>query len=320
MPTRTGRTDAAAELATRLAELRLPTGPPAAASVAVPAAAPAAGGWLPEQARPVGGPPTAPAVATPSAVPPPLSALARGWIEDRLPLWAHGRVDRVSRGTVLPVVGLVLVALLGVFVVVHHRSAAAAAYAGSSWPGSSAPEASTQSSSSAAAGSAAPTSPTATGATTDSAASGSIVVDVGGRVRRPGLVTLPPGARVADAIAAAGGALRHRDVATTDLAAKVGDGQLLLIGTTGAASASSPAGGTSAGSTAGGATEAAAPVSLSSADLTTLETLPGVGPVTAQKILDWRTAHNGFTSIEQLQQVPGIGPAHYAAIQALVAP
>jgi competence protein ComEA len=61
-------------------------------------------------------------------------------------------------------------------------------------------------------------------------------------------------------------------------------------------------------------------VDLSSADLTTLETLPGVGPVTAQKIIDWRTAHNGFTSIEQLQQVPGIGPAHYAEVESLVTP
>jgi competence protein ComEA len=304
MPTRTGRPDTV-EIATRLSQLSLPSAarPP---SPPPPRDAPVTGGWLPDQARAAEPMPAMPA----APVPPSLSSLARAWVEDRLPLGAHRLIRRVNRGTVLTVAALVVVALVGLIAVMHHRSVGSPAYAGASWPGSSSPDpsaaaASTSSATSTGAASSAPTS------------SDSIVVDVGGRVRRPGLVTLPPGSRVADAIAAAGGALRHRDVATTDLAAKVGDGQLLLIGSSSAGT------GTAAGVPAGGSANASsstAPVSLSSADLTTLETLPGVGPVTAQKIIDWRTAHNGFTSIEQLQQVPGIGPSHYAEVAALVTP
>lgn len=134
----------------------------------------------------------------------------------------------------------------------------------------------------------------------------SIVVDVAGRVRHPGLVTLPVGAREADAIRAAGGALHRRDLVGVDLAARVVDGQLLMVG---------PA---RSGAAAGGS--AAGPVSLSTASIEQLETLPGVGPVTAQKIIDWRTAHGGFTSVSQLQQVAGIGPARYAELSPLVSP
>jgi competence protein ComEA len=251
--------------------------------------------------------------AAPAAMeaPPSLFSLLRAWVADRLPLWAHGLTGRVSRGAVLGVVALLVALALGVVVVAHHRSAGSAAYAGSSWPGSSSPDPS------ATAGSGTSAS---TGAAAASTSSDSIVVDVGGRVRRPGLVTLPPGSRVADAIAAAGGALRRKDVATTDLAAKVGDGQLLLIGPAASAGSVAAAGAASDGGSSTGSPGGSAPVSLSSADLTTLETLPGVGPVTAQKIIDWRTAHNGFTSIEQLQQVPGIGPSHYAEVEALVTP
>lgn len=148
--------------------------------------------------------------------------------------------------------------------------------------------------------------PAATASADPAADGSSIVVDVGGRVRRPGLVTLPVGARVADAIRAAGGPLRRRELARVDLAARVADGQLLMIGDHSAAAG--PGGGS------------AAPVSLSTASLDELETLPGVGPVTAQKIIDWRTAHGGFTSLSQLQEVSGIGPARYAQLSPLVTP
>jgi competence protein ComEA len=154
----------------------------------------------------------------------------------------------------------------------------------------------------------------APGSETDSS---SIVVDVGGRVRKPGLVTLPAGARVADALAAAGGPLRHKDIATLDLAARVSDGQLLLIGATSAPTGTDQADGSSTDSSADGSTS---PVSLSTATIDELETLPGVGPVTAQKIIDWRTAHNGFASVASLQEVPGIGPAKYAELSPLVVP
>jgi competence protein ComEA len=306
MPTRAGRPDpTAADLAQRLSALRLPTvceSPPVSTESV-------RGGWLPDQARPVDPqPPKATAAAEGLTVPPSITSLLRATIEDRLPLWMQGITERVGRRVALTILAAVAVAvavaIVGGVAVVHHRSAAPA-YAGSTWPGST----STGTSDS-------PESTSSTGSTASAgaSASGSIVVDVGGKVRRPGLVTLPPGSRVADAIAAAGGALRRRYVATVDLAAKVGDGQLLLIGTAGSGGAPStdPATGSGAGPV--------APVNLSSADETTLETLPGIGPVTAQKIIDWRTAHNGFTNIEQLQQVPGIGPAHYAEIKSLVTP
>ena len=136
---------------------------------------------------------------------------------------------------------------------------------------------------------------------------GSIVVDVGGHVRHPGLVTLPPGSRVADALAAAGGPLAASDIASLDLAAKVSDGELLLVGVPGA-----PTGGTGSD---GGST---GPVDLNSATVGELDALPGVGPVLAQHIVDFRTAHDGFSSVSQLQQVPGIGPAKFAELKDLV--
>jgi competence protein ComEA len=140
-----------------------------------------------------------------------------------------------------------------------------------------------------------------------------IVVDVGGRVRRPGLVTLPAGARVADALHAAGGALRHRDVATLNLAARVADGQLLLVGSSGAAPVAAGTGATGADGAA-----SAAPVNLNTATLEQLDTLPGIGPVLAQRILDWRAAHGGFGSVTDLDEVSGIGDSTFADLSPLV--
>ena len=133
----------------------------------------------------------------------------------------------------------------------------------------------------------------------------SIVVDVGGRVRRPGLVTLPLGSRVADALRAAGGALRSRDLLALNLAAKVADGQLLLVGVPGAAPSS-------------GGAASSGPVDLNSATAEQLDALPGIGPVLAQHILDWRTAHGGFRSVDQLNDVSGIGDSTFADLAPLV--
>ena len=138
---------------------------------------------------------------------------------------------------------------------------------------------------------------------------GTIVVDVGGRVRHPGLVTLTLGARVADAIAAAGGALRQADIATIDLAAHVTDGQLLLIGVPGSAG-SAGIGGSGGGSV--------GPVDLNTATVDQLDALPGVGPVLAQRIVSWREAHGGFRTVDDLQQVPGIGARKFSDLKALV--
>lgn len=133
-----------------------------------------------------------------------------------------------------------------------------------------------------------------------------IVVDVGGRVRRPGLVTVPLGSRVADAVRAAGGALRPRDLALLNLAAKVSDGQLLLVGVAGAPAGADP---TSASS---------GPVNLNTATVDQLDSLPGIGPVLAQRIIDWRTANGGFHSVRDLDQVSGIGDSTYAELEPLV--
>lgn len=134
-----------------------------------------------------------------------------------------------------------------------------------------------------------------------------IVVDVGGRVRHPGLVTLPAGARVADAIAAAGGALRPADLERIDLAAHVTDGQLLLIGVPG----STPG-------AVGGAVAGSGPVDLNTATVEQLDALPGVGPVLAQRIVAWREAHGGFRSVDDLRQVPGIGARKFSDLKSLV--
>jgi competence protein ComEA len=138
-----------------------------------------------------------------------------------------------------------------------------------------------------------------------------MVVDVAGAVRRPGLVRLAKGARVADAVARAGGLTRRAARDAVNLAAPVSDGQQVLV----------PVRGSPAGSAAGGGGAAAAgPVSLSSATAEQLDTLPGIGPVTAQKIIDYRAQHGSFTSVDGLDAIPGIGPARIAELQGLVVP
>jgi competence protein ComEA len=125
-----------------------------------------------------------------------------------------------------------------------------------------------------------------------------LVVDVAGRVRHPGLVRLRVGSRVADALAAAGGALPGVDLATVNLARQLADGEQILVGVPGAVVGAASSGGGSAGGT----------VDLNTATVDQLDVLPGVGPVLAQRIVDWRTAHGRFTSVDQLGQVGGIGP------------
>jgi competence protein ComEA len=140
-----------------------------------------------------------------------------------------------------------------------------------------------------------------------------MVVDVAGAVRRPGLVRLAKGARVADAVARAGGLTRRAARDAVNLAAPVSDGQQVLVPARG-----SPGSGAPGGAGAGGA--ASGPVSLSSATAEQLDTLPGIGPVTAQKIIDYRAQHGAFTSVDGLDAIPGIGPARIAELQGLVVP
>ena len=140
-----------------------------------------------------------------------------------------------------------------------------------------------------------------------------VVIAVGGKVRRPGLVQLAPGARVADALQAAGGALPGVDVAPLNLARKVVDGELIMVGASlppGAAPTAPVGGGNPA--VAGGL------VNLNTATLADLDTLPGVGPVLAQRILEARDAQGGFKAVADLRKVDGIGAARFEQLKDLV--
>ncbi|MEU8112436.1 ComEA family DNA-binding protein [Micromonospora sp. NPDC048947] len=141
--------------------------------------------------------------------------------------------------------------------------------------------------------------------------SGELVVAVAGKVRKPGLVRLPAGSRLADAVQAAGGALPGVDVALLNPARKVTDGELIVVGVT-------PPPGGEAGPAAGGAAPAAGPLNLNTATLAQLDALPGVGPVLAQRILTHRDQHGGFKSVGDLRQVDGIGDARYEQLKDLV--
>jgi competence protein ComEA len=151
-----------------------------------------------------------------------------------------------------------------------------------------------------------------------SSVASSIVVDVTGRVRRPGLYTLAPGARVDDAVNAAGGARHSDDLVSLNLAQPVTDGEQIVVTRSGSPAAPvAPVAPVAPGSAPAGSASAA-PVDLNSASLDELETLPGIGPVLGQHILDYRSAHGQFTSIDQLRDVSGIGDVRFAQLSPLV--
>jgi competence protein ComEA len=142
-----------------------------------------------------------------------------------------------------------------------------------------------------------------------------IVVAVAGRVRHPGLVKLAAGARVADVIAAAGGVLPGTDLSFVNLAAKVLDGQLVVIGVTPPPGAMlGPTGQPADGGTAAGGQI----VDINTATVADLDTLPGIGPALAQRIIDYRAQHGAFHSTDELRNVSGIGDAKFAEIKDLV--
>ena len=132
-------------------------------------------------------------------------------------------------------------------------------------------------------------------------------VHVVGLVAHPGLYELPAGSRVVDAIAAAGGFTGSADQTQLNLAQLIEDGQQIVVLAQGAVPAASS-----------GLAVAGAPVDINTADATALETLDGIGPALAQRILDYRTAHGGFRTVGDLQNVPGIGPKKFAALKAKV--
>lgn len=148
--------------------------------------------------------------------------------------------------------------------------------------------------------------------------SAEVVVDVSGKVRRPGLVVLPSGSRVADALERAGGARAGVDLTGINLARVLVDGEQILVGVDpvpGAAASAPPGGvGPAAGPAAAPGAPGSGPVSINSADAALLDSLPGVGPVTASAIIDWRTQHGGFTDVRDLLEVKGIGEATLAEL------
>jgi competence protein ComEA len=137
------------------------------------------------------------------------------------------------------------------------------------------------------------------------------LVHVAGAVRTPGVYRLRDGERVQDAVRRAGGARAGADLNAINLAAKVADGQQVVVPRRGAAGAA-PVGGAGAGEP---GSPPQAPVSLNSATAEQLDTLDGVGPATASKILDYRRQHGGFRSIDDLGEIPGIGPKRLAALR-----
>jgi competence protein ComEA len=137
-----------------------------------------------------------------------------------------------------------------------------------------------------------------------------LLVHVVGAVRRPGLYRLGGDARVADAVRRAGGATRNADLALVNLAAPVADGAQVVVPSRRPAD-------TAAGETSGAAS---GPVHLNTATLEQLDELPGVGPATAQKILDYRQENGAFSTVDELDAVPGIGPSRLEQLRDVVAP
>ena len=148
-----------------------------------------------------------------------------------------------------------------------------------------------------------------------------LVVDVAGKVRKPGIYRLPGGARVADALESAGGVRPGTDVSGLNRARRLVDGEQIVAGGAPAAGGAGKApGGAAHGADATGSGASGGTVSLNSATVEQLETLPGVGPVLAQHILDFREEHGGFTSVDQLNDVNGIGARRFADIEPRVGP
>ncbi len=152
-----------------------------------------------------------------------------------------------------------------------------------------------------------------------------VIVDVGGKVRRPGVLTLPAGSRVADALRAAGGAKPDADLTGLNRARVLFDGEQVLVGLPGlpglpvGGSGSGSVGGSGAGGGSGGGGPGA-PLSLNTATVEQLDTLPGVGPVLARHIVDHRAEHGGFRSVGELREVNGIGERRFAELERLVRP
>ena len=230
---------------------------------------------------------------------PPRGGERRPWLP---PALARGRVDMTRRAAVALVVVALLAAAVAGALVLRGRPQEVTApdvlATGVPLPGVSQ--------------AAAPSPPQGTPA--PGVAEGDVVVAVAGKVHRPGLVRLPAGSRVDDALRAAGGPLTAGDLGLLNLARRLVDGEQVLVGVEPPPGQPPPAGGAAApgGAVPGGAAAGgAAPVDLNLATLADLDALPGIGPVLAQRIVDWRTEHGRFASVDQLREITGIGESRF---------
>ncbi|MFF8829545.1 helix-hairpin-helix domain-containing protein [Streptomyces sp. NPDC015131] len=249
-------------------------------------------------------------------------------VRERLPLWLRARCGMEPRTVVALTVVLIVAAVLAG----RHF-----------WTGRPepvrAPEVVAEAVPSGAAQSSGVVGESGTGAETGAAAgerpaAGApfVVVDVSGKVRRPGVLRLPAGSRVADALTAAGGARPGTDLTALNRARILMDGEHVVVGAVpgpvggqapgvpGSPGAVGSVGSSGSSGNAGSVGGAAGPVSLNTATVEQLDTLPGVGPVLAQHIVDYRTQHGGFRSVDQLRDVNGIGERRFADLQPLVRP
>ncbi|MET8881389.1 ComEA family DNA-binding protein [Streptomyces rubiginosohelvolus] len=263
--------------------------------------------------------PTPPAPETVGEVPVDTSRARRlvSAVRERLPLWVRLRCGMAPRTPV--VLGLVLLAAVAV-ATVHFWSVRPEAVRA---PEPVADEA---------AAPAPPPDPLRSGAPgpvsrpasgEPPSGSGQIVVDVSGKVHRPGVRRLPAGSRVEDALEAAGGVRAGTDVTGLNRARVLVDGEQVAVGLPPGLPVAGATGGGGIGSGAAGAQGGAGPsvpLSLNTATAEQLETLPGVGPVLAQHMIDYRTENNGFRSVDELRQVNGIGDRRFADLQPLVRP
>jgi len=209
------------------------------------------------------------------------------------------RLDGLSRGELVGLI-VVVVALLAGVGLWYTRSLPRPVDV-STTAGSAAPVA--QFSASPAAAPAVAVASGSTSVAPSASAAATLIVDVAGAVRKPGVFSFAPGDRVIDAVERAGGALEKADLTLLNLAAPLTDGQQILVPKKGAAPP------TGAPVTGGVATGPTALVNINTADEPTLETLNGVGPVLAAAIIQYRTEHGPFASVDQLDEVSGIGPA-----------
>ncbi|MBC7441497.1 MAG: helix-hairpin-helix domain-containing protein [Ramlibacter sp.] len=228
---------------------------------------------------------------------------------DRLAPAAHARAGpRVRIGVGAALVLLIAALATAVIISAVGQQSGHQVVAPGTGGASSSPGAATSSAGTSSAG-------TSSGATSTGAEGAVIFVHVLGAVERPGLYELSVGARVMDAVAAAGGLTGTADPAGANLARRMADGEQLYLPQLGE---TPPVPASSAGGATGGAAGATVPVNLNTATLAELDTLPRIGPAMAQRILDYRDANGPFASVDDLRNVTGIGDKTFEGLAALI--